>query len=180
MFIGGLLIRWGAHAMHDAQVRAGPVHLLDASLSKVAACGFYLALRPDGFVLHMSASAAHVSEMRERAFTRVNEASVGEETADAARLVASELVGNVVRICGPFTPVVVRVGGLPDEVWVDVHDPEPSVLPHRRQVPPDNGEFESGRGLWILDVLAPGWTVEPTELGKRVRCRVLLAGRKGA
>lgn len=93
---------------------------------------------------------------------------------------ASELVANVVRMCGPFTPVVVRVGGLLDEVWVDVHDPEPSVLPQRRQVPPGNGEFESGRGLWTLDVLAPGWTVEPTELGKRVRCRVLLAGRKGA
>ena len=60
VFIGGLLIRWGAHAVQDAQVRSGPLDLLDASVPEVAACGFYLASRPGGFVLHMSASAAHV------------------------------------------------------------------------------------------------------------------------
>lgn len=158
--------------MHDAQVRTG---LPDPP--ELAACGFYLALRPGGFVLHMSASAEHISQMRQRVFGEVRGAGAGEEAADAARLVASELVGNAVRLCGPFAPLVVQVTGLPDEVWVHVHDPEPALVPHRRQAPPDNEEFESGRGLWIVDLLAPGWTVEPTPVGKQIRCRVPFAGR---
>jgi anti-sigma regulatory factor (Ser/Thr protein kinase) len=119
----------------------------------------------------MSASPVHVSLMRERVFKEVYGAGVGEEAADAARLVASELVANAVREGGPFVPVVVQVSGLPDEVVVRVHDPEPSTVPQRRQ------EFESGRGLWILDALAPGWTVEATPVGKQVCCRVRVTGR---
>lgn len=157
--------------MHDAQVRAG---LPDPP--ELAACGFYLVMRPGGFVLHMSASAAHVSQMRERVFKEVSGAGIGEETADAARLVASELVANVVRLCGPWAPVVVQVAGLPDPVLVDVHDPEPAEVPLLREAPPDNGEFDSGRGLWILDALAPGWTMESTPVGKQIRCSLLCPG----
>ncbi|MDJ0347180.1 ATP-binding protein [Streptomyces sp. H10-C2] len=166
--------------MHDALARNQFSDLPCAVGPVVTTCGFYLALRPGGFTLHMSASAANVSRMRRWVFAEVCGAGAGEEAADAARLVASELVANAVRECGAFAPVVVRVDGLPDEVRVDVHDPEQYAVPKRRQAPPDNGEWESGRGLWMLDVLAPGWTVERTDLGKQVRCRVPLTGRNCA
>lgn len=162
--------------MHDAQVRTGLLAPPSAHVPEVAARGFYLAARPGGFVLHMSASATHISQMRERVFKEVCGAGAGEDTADAARLVASELVANAVRLCGPFTPVVVQVTGLPDRVLVYVHDPEPALVPRKRHAPPSNAEFESGRGLWILDVLAPGWTVEPSPVGKQIRCRVPYSG----
>jgi anti-sigma regulatory factor (Ser/Thr protein kinase) len=165
--------------MHDARVRQG---LPDPPQfpPEVAECGFYLALRPGGFILYMSASAEHLHEMRARVFKEVCGAGIGEEVADAARLVASELVGNAVRLCGPWAPVVVQLDGLPDGVLVQVHDPEPAAVPERREVPPDNDESESGRGLWILDVLAPGWSVKPTPFGKQIRCHLPCQGRSCA
>jgi anti-sigma regulatory factor (Ser/Thr protein kinase) len=147
--------------MHEAH--PGPTSVLPE-----AACGFYLAIRPGGFALHMSASREHMRQMRAYVFEAVASAGAGEQVADAARLVASELVGNAVRLCGPWTPVVVQIISKPDQVQVQVHDPEPAVMPGRRAEPPDNADLTSGRGLWILDALAPGWTVEPTPVGKQV------------
>ncbi|WP_055524637.1 ATP-binding protein, partial [Streptomyces graminilatus] len=141
--------------MHEVQVLPGLSDPPPRLPPELAECGFYLAIRPDGFVLHMSASAEHLREMRVRVFREVFGAGAGEEVADAARLVASELVTNAVRLCGPWTPVVVQVAGLPDQVLVEVHDPEPAAVPNRGEEPPDNDRSESGRGLWILDVLAP-------------------------
>ncbi|MGW3661008.1 ATP-binding protein [Streptomyces sp. NPDC005151] len=158
--------------MHDVQVLPGPSDPPPPFPPELAECGFYLAIRSDGFVLHMSASAEHLREMRAQVFKEVCGAGMDEEVADAARLVASELVGNAVRLCGPFTPVVVQVAAQPDQVLVQVHDPEPAAMPDRRDLPPGNDQSESGRGLWILDVLAPGWSVEPTPLGKQIRCRL--------
>ncbi|WP_198539068.1 ATP-binding protein, partial [Streptomyces graminilatus] len=83
-------------------------------------------------------------------------------------------------LCGPWTPVVVQVAGLPDQVLVEVHDPEPAAVPNRGEEPPDNDRSESGRGLWILDVLAPGWTVEPSPIGKQIRCQLPYEGRNCA
>jgi hypothetical protein len=34
--------------------------------------------------------------------------------------------------------------------------------------------------LWILDVLAPGWSVKPTPFGKQIRCRLPYPGRNCA
>ncbi|MGW4384448.1 ATP-binding protein [Kitasatospora sp. NPDC004531] len=133
-------------------------------------CGFYLSPRPDGFVLHMNASAEHLVEMRARVFKAVTSAGAAEEDAEAARLVASELVGNAVRLCGPHAPVVVLLAATAREIVVQVHDPEPAVLPSRSTEPPDNPRTGNGRGLWILDALAPGWTVTPTALGKQITC----------
>ncbi|MFJ5921307.1 ATP-binding protein [Kitasatospora sp. NPDC092948] len=132
--------------------------------------GFYLSPRHDGFVLHMNAGPAHLVEMRAQVFKAVTSAGATEEVADAARLVASELVGNAVRLCGPHAPVVVLVSHTEQQVVVEVHDPEPTVLPCRSAEPPDNPRANTGRGLWILDALAPGWTVTPTPLGKQITC----------
>ncbi len=137
-------------------------------------------LGPDGFDLHMSASPEHLREMRARVFKEVCGAGVDETVADAARLVASELVGNAVRLCGPWAPVVVQVTRAPGEVLVQVHDPEPAAVPRRGHMRPDNERSESGRGLWILDVLAPGWTIQRTPVGKQIRCRLPYQGRNCA
>ncbi|MFI9269408.1 ATP-binding protein [Kitasatospora sp. NPDC052896] len=137
---------------------------------EIAECGFYLSHRPDGFVLHMSASPEHLAEMRSRVFKAVTSAGAAEEVAEAARLVASELVGNAIRLCGPHAPVIVSLANADEEVVVQVHDPEPSALPSRSPEPPDNPHARNGRGLWILDALAPGWTVKPTLVGKQITC----------
>lgn len=81
----------------------------------------------------------------------------------------SELVGNAVRACGPRAPLVVDVYTGRDGITVAVHDPAADLLPHRTAA----GELaESGRGLVLLDLLAPGWTVERSPVGKQIRCRL--------
>ncbi|WP_435239174.1 ATP-binding protein [Streptomyces sp. YPW6] len=151
--------------MHEAQVHTGPT-----AVTPQASCGFYLVHHDAGFALHMSASQEHLQQMRTVVFKTVAGAGIGEEIAESARLVASELVGNVVRLCGPWAPVVVQVHPREDHVLVQVHDPEPEALPERRDQAPDSAEAEAGRGLWILDALAPGWTVKPTPVGKQITC----------
>jgi anti-sigma regulatory factor (Ser/Thr protein kinase) len=155
----------GEHAMQDAEVLVGP-----PSCPPQASCGFYLAHRDTGFALHMSASPEHLRAMRQEVLKAVTGAGIGEAIAEAARLVASELVGNAVELCGPWAPVVVQVYPQRDSVLVQVHDPEPAALPERSDQAPDSADAEAGRGLWILDALAPGWTVEPTPVGKQISC----------
>ncbi|MDJ0340427.1 ATP-binding protein [Streptomyces sp. H10-C2] len=155
--------------MHQDQARPGLVEP-PPSVPQAATCGFYLLHRPGGLVLHMSASAEHLHEMRSEVFKSVASAGIGEDVAEAARLVASELVGNAVRLCGPWTPVIVQVSRGEGQVLVQVHDPEPAAVPSRGERAPDNADAETGRGLWILDALAPGWTVESTPVGKQITC----------
>ena len=166
--------------MHEDRTRPGPSPSPPEPAPEVAACGFYLVPRPGGFVLHMSTSPEHLQTMRAQVFKTVTGAGVDEEIADAARLVASELVGNAVRLCGPWTPVVVQVVTGAGRVLVRVHDPEPAAVPSRRDERPDNAVSESGRGLWIVDMLAPGWTVEPTPVGKQITCALPLPERAAA
>lgn len=151
--------------MHEAGVLVGP-----SSHPPQATCGFYLVHRDAGFALHMSASQEHLREMRQAVFKAVAGAGIGEEVAESARLVASELVGNAVRACGPWAPVVVQVWPGERDVLVRVHDPEPDTRPVRGGLSPGNAEEVTGRGLWILDAIAPGWTVETTPLGKQITC----------
>ena len=151
--------------MHETQAHSGP-----AVASPQAACGFYLVHRGAGFALHMHASQEHLRQMRQVVFKTVTGSGIGEEIAESAQLVASELVGNAVRLCGPWAPVVVQVYRQADQVLVQVHDPEPGVLPERRDEALDSADAETGRGLWILDALAPGWRVESTPVGKQVTC----------
>jgi anti-sigma regulatory factor (Ser/Thr protein kinase) len=151
--------------MYEARAHTGPT-----AVSPQASCGFYLVHHGARFALHMSASPEHLQEMRQAVFKAVTGAGIGEAIAESARLVASELVGNAVRLCGPWAPVVVQVHPQEDHVLVQVHDPESAALPKRRGQAPDSADTEAGRGLWILDALAPGWTVEPTAVGKQITC----------
>jgi hypothetical protein len=57
---------------------------------------------------------------------------IDAEAVHSAQLVLSELVGNSVRACGEHVPLVVEVYVTSYGVAVNVHDPEPGVLPRRR------------------------------------------------
>ncbi|MGV9314167.1 hypothetical protein ACWDR0_18600 [Streptomyces sp. NPDC003691] len=53
-----------------------------------------------------------------------------------------------------------------------MHDPDPGVLPRQCAIPLDSAEPESGRGLGLVDLLAPGVACACSTTGKQVRCRV--------
>jgi hypothetical protein len=94
------------------------------------------------------------------------------DTVDSAQLVLSELVGNSVRAYGDHVPLVVEVYVTSYGVVVNVHDPDPDTLPRRRVTPLDSAQAETGRGLALVDLLAPGWHVRRSAIGKQVRCRL--------
>jgi anti-sigma regulatory factor (Ser/Thr protein kinase) len=146
-----------------------------------AAPGFYLIDSDHGFVVHINASAERLRLVRDLAGKRLTAAGVNTETAEGARLVASELIGNAVRCCGDLVPLVVEVDA-EDElgVWVKVHDPDSDHLPCRSGARMDDSEAESGRGLSLVDVLAPGWEVTVTPVGKQIRARLPYRGRNCA
>ncbi|GII80089.1 hypothetical protein Sru01_50710 [Sphaerisporangium rufum] len=134
--------------------------------------GFYLEVRAAGFVAHMNVCEENLRTVREVILKVLAGAGVEEEAAESARLVASELIGNAVRACGDWAPVVVEVELDTAGIWVKVHDPNPARLPVRSRTAPGDDQAEGGRGLWLLDALAPGWDVALTPIGKQVRCLV--------
>ena len=144
-----------------------------------AAPGFYLLVRSTGFAVHMSASASHLRFVRELADATLTAAGVDAELAQDVQLVASELIGNSVRACGDFVPLVVEVDADPRGVTVKVHDPDRLALPKRSEMPSDCGA-ESGRGLPLVDLLAPGWQVARTPTGKQISCHLPHGRRPGA
>ncbi|QMU71029.1 ATP-binding protein [Streptacidiphilus sp. P02-A3a] len=164
--------RAAARPGHDA---AEPV----AATVAEAAPGFYLLVRSTGFAVHMSASANHLRFVRELAAATLTAAGVDAEVAQDVQLVASELIGNSVRACGDFVPLVVEVDADPRGVTVKVHDPDRLALPKRSGMPVDCGA-ESGRGLPLVDLLAPGWQAVRTPTGKQISCHLPFGGRPGA
>ncbi|MFI7337046.1 ATP-binding protein [Streptomyces sp. NPDC050085] len=143
-----------------------------------AAPGFYLVTKDRGFAVHINASADHLHLVREMAGKTLAEVGVDSETAENAQLVASELIGNAVRACGDLVPLVVEVeADTADEgVWVKVHDPDPVQMPERSGVAMDDPTAVSGRGLSLIDFLAPGWDVALTPIGKQVRAHLPYTG----
>jgi anti-sigma regulatory factor (Ser/Thr protein kinase) len=145
---------------HDA-ARTGTTTVAEA------APGFYLLVRASGFAVHMSASASHLRFVRQLADATLAAAGVDPELTQDVQLVASELIGNSVRACGDLVPLVVEVDTDPRGVSVKVHDPDRRALPRRSGMPSDCGA-ESGRGLPLVDLLAPGWRVSRTPIGKQI------------
>jgi anti-sigma regulatory factor (Ser/Thr protein kinase) len=91
------------------------------------------------------------------------------DIADDAVLVVSELVVNAVLHARSPVDLLVRSdhGGVVFEVSDTSH-----LLPRRR----DYDQLAiTGRGLKILDALAPGWVAERTPTGKTIRARVLFS-----
>ncbi|MEU5837429.1 ATP-binding protein [Streptomyces diacarni] len=139
-----------------------------------AALGWYFAHTPTGFVLHMCASPRNLRAVRALTAATLGEAGIDPDLHASAQLVLSELYGNALRAGSDYVPLVVEVGLDVDGqgVTVRLHDPVRDCLPLRSGVPLDDARAESGRGLALIDLLAPGWDVARTPVGKQVRCRV--------
>ncbi|MFI1868280.1 ATP-binding protein [Streptomyces jumonjinensis] len=85
----------------------------------------------------------------------------GGVECDVCELLVSEVVTNAVQHAeGPLIEVRVM-----SSLWIEVWDGS-SELPRRRAT---DGESVSGRGMEILDALAPGHEVLICPAGKRVR-----------
>ncbi|MFF4499117.1 ATP-binding protein [Streptomyces sp. NPDC001401] len=134
--------------------------------------GFYLRPRPHGFAAHVCASPQNLCAVRQLARAELLAQGIEDDAVDSAQLVLSELVGNSVRAYGEYVPLVVEVYVTAYGVAVNVHDPDPEALPRRRATPLDSAEAEAGRGLGLVDLLAPGWHVRRSAIGKQVCCRV--------
>ncbi|MGV9951698.1 ATP-binding protein [Streptomyces cellulosae] len=142
--------------------------------------GWYHTPTPTGFVLHLSATPDHLRATRALIGKTLADAGVCEGQSHAVQLVMSELFGNAVRACGDFVPLVAEVaveppqgsGGAERGVQVRLHDPYRLAFPVFSGVRLDDPEAESGRGLPLIDLLAPGWRVAGTPVGKQVRCRI--------
>ncbi|MFG2346753.1 ATP-binding protein [Streptomyces phaeochromogenes] len=128
--------------------------------------------RPHSFAAHVCASPQNPFAVRQLARTELLAQGIEADAVDSAQLVLSELVGNSVRAYGDYVPLVVEVYVTAYGVAVNVHDPDPGALPRRRSTPLDSAEAEAGRGLGLVDLLAPGWHVRRSAIGKQVRCRV--------
>ncbi|GAB3170506.1 ATP-binding protein [Streptomyces incanus] len=143
------------------------------SLTSTRSLGHYLTPTPAGFTLHMSASPGNLRAVRGLTARSLRDSGAGADLVDAAQLVLCELYGNAVRACGDHAPLVAEVETGPAGVWVRLHDPDGSRRPRRAPgARLDDGEAESGRGLPLMDLLAPGWDVVATPVGKQVRCLV--------
>lgn len=138
----------------------------------VAVPGLYLRHRDRGFIAHVTASEHALHTVRRLTASVLMSYGAGREAAATAQLVLSELVGNAVRVCGEHVPLVIEVYVTALGIAVTVHDPVPELLPHRGEVAMDSDQAESGRGLALLDLLAPGWETEHSLIGKQVRCHL--------
>jgi serine phosphatase RsbU (regulator of sigma subunit)/anti-sigma regulatory factor (Ser/Thr protein kinase) len=81
---------------------------------------------------------------------------------EVAELLTSEVVTNAV--VHAHSGVRVSVEGVDGGVRVSVHDSDPLIPALRRPI----DDAEHGRGLYLVDVLATRWGVEPGEAGKSV------------
>ncbi|MGW7620766.1 ATP-binding protein [Streptomyces antimycoticus] len=135
--------------------------------------GLHVRHRVRGAVAQVIADADTLSAVRQLVGAVAVAYGADREAAETARLVVSELLSNALRACGTDVPLVVEVDAASDGgITLAVHDPAGDQLPQRRGTAMDSGDTESGRGLLLLDVLAPGWTVERSPLGKQVRCHI--------
>jgi anti-sigma regulatory factor (Ser/Thr protein kinase) len=134
--------------------------------------GLYLRYRNRGFIAHVTAGRDTLSTVRRLTRSVLLAHGADSDAADTAQLVLSELVGNAVRACGAHVPLVIEVYASAFGVAVAVHDPVPELLPNRGATAMDSDWAETGRGLALLDLLAPGWTVECSLLGKKIQCLI--------
>lgn len=88
---------------------------------------------------------------------------LGQDAADAAVLLTSELVTNAIRY-GTGASVTLTVACCGGQLRVDVHDGS-AALPLVTEAP---GEAETGRGLMLVATLADEWGYYRTSAGKAV------------
>jgi anti-sigma regulatory factor (Ser/Thr protein kinase) len=85
---------------------------------------------------------------------------VGEETANAARLAASELVSNAVRHgdLGPDDTIRLAGTATEDIIRVEVEQPSSAAAAHV-VAPGERGPLEGGYGLRIVEELSSAWGI---------------------
>ena len=150
----------------------GAVFVQRPSLPKTEA-GFYLRHREGGLVAHITATQDTLSTLRALARSVLLFYGTTTDHADSAQLVLSVLVGNSIRACGEHhVPLVIEVYTTAADVTVSVHDPVPELLPRRSEASMDSDQAVGGRGLALLDVLTPGWSIESSPVGKTIRCHL--------
>lgn len=125
-----------------------------------------------GFEAHLAASPATLKTVRRLLDTVLTDGGADGDLVGTAQLIVSELIGNAVRAAGDGVHLLVEAYPVADGVTVNVHDPLADQLPRRSGQTMDDTDAESGRGLLLLDLLAPGWTVEPSPVGKQIHCTV--------
>lgn len=89
---------------------------------------------------------------------------------DDAELMISELIGNAIRHGLPPIEVAVRCVGTAT-LEVRVRDTGPTV-PAADHVEPEGLDAEGGRGLFLVDLLASTWGIEPESGGKTIWFRL--------
>ncbi|MFJ4710245.1 ATP-binding protein [Streptomyces anulatus] len=124
----------------------------------------------------MSASPRNLRAVRGLTEATLLGVGVAPDLVDSAQLVLSELYGNAVHACGDYVPLIAEVESAPTGVWVRLHDPGRQCFPRRRGAQLDDPAAESGRGLPLIDLLAPGWDVTLTPVGKQICCLVRYGG----
>ncbi len=134
--------------------------------------GLYLRHRNRGFAAHIIATAETLRAVRRLTRSVLVAYGADDDSAANAQLVLSELVGNAVNACGQHVPLVIEVYVTGRGIAVTVHDPVPELLPQRTGTDLDSDSAESGRGLALVDHLAPGWTLECSPLGKQIQCHL--------
>lgn len=138
--------------------------------------GLGLRHRDRGFVARMIASPGTLRAVRQLAGTVPVEYGADRDLAENAQLIVSELVTNAAQACGDGTLLKVELYVTDDGITLAVHDSRGDLLPTRRATVSDDAEC--GRGLMLLDMLAPGWIVEPSRLGKQLRCHITAGGAR--
>ncbi|UGQ10824.1 hypothetical protein LO772_29050 [Yinghuangia sp. ASG 101] len=86
----------------------------------------------------MTATACHLQFVREFTEKALCEAGIDDETTTNVQLVRSELIGDSIRACGEFVPLVIVINAGLSSVTVIVHDPEDDGLPLRPEAALDD------------------------------------------
>jgi anti-sigma regulatory factor (Ser/Thr protein kinase) len=88
---------------------------------------------------------------------------IDASTLDDVKLLVSELVTNSVQHAGENSDswVGLRLRLLPNAVRAEIIDPGPGFLQERGPAPRDQ---ESGRGLYLVDLISDRWGVEGNDI----------------
>lgn len=124
------------------------------------------------FEVVLTAERTCVRVARQMAIHYLSFLRLSAPQADEVELVVSELVTNAVEY--GKDEVVLRLLCHDGELRVEVKDDDPA--PATLRVPADDDE--SGRGLWIVAVLARDWGV--SEDGRTTWCTFRTAGGRGS
>ncbi|MGC2997160.1 ATP-binding protein [Streptomyces sp. G35A] len=148
------------------------LHAMALNEWSASAPGLVVSKRAKGFHAVLTASPESFSAIRALTRSVPTRCGGGPGLGETAELVVSELMGNAVR-ASTSEPVhlIVEVYATAPGIDVIVHDCVPGQLT-RRDVALDSTEAMSGRGLHLLDLLTDHWTVEPSPLGKQIRCHL--------